>query len=178
MIRRYVYGTMIETAAVPRKPEPEQGKLPYFDVDEEKMTFCCTMGEKDIVYGLGENVRGINKRGWVYESRCADEPFHMEDRKSLYAAHNFLILSGEEKTFGVFADYPGILRFDVGYTRLNELVITASDWNLELYIIDGSSEKDIVKQFRGLIGRSYIAPPWGFGYGQSRWSYMTADEVL
>ena len=177
MIRRYVYGTMIETAAVPRKPEPEQGKLPYFDVDEEKMTFCCTMGEKDIVYGLGENVRGINKRGWVYESRCADEPFHMEDRKSLYAAHNFLILSGEEKTFGVFADYPGILRFDVGYTRLNELVITASDWNLELYIIDGSSEKDIVKQFRGLIGRSYIAPLWGFGYGQSRWSYMTADEV-
>ena len=46
-----------------------------------------------------------------------------------------------------------------------------------VYIIEGRSLNDIVKQFRELIGRSYIAPEWAFGYQQSRWSYMNEDEI-
>lgn len=176
MIRRYVYGNVIETEAVLNKPEQENGTLPYFTVDEQAMTLSYTMEEKDQIYGLGENVRGINKRGWYYESKCSDESDHKEDRHSLYGAHNFLVADGKE-TFGIFVDYPGIIRFDVGYTRSEELVITASDWNLDVYIITGEDIKDIVRQFRHLVGRSYIAPKWAFGYGQSRWSYMSADEV-
>lgn len=176
MIRRYVYGKMLETDSVPVKPQQAQGALPYLTAEERTRTFSCRLGDKDVVYGLGENVRGINKRGWIYESKCTDNPFHMEESRSLYGSHNFLIVSGEQ-TFGVFFDYPGILTFDVGYTESDRLVITADDWNLDVYIIEGESEKDIVKQFRQLIGRSYIAPLWAFGYGQSRWSYMTADEV-
>ena len=176
MIQRYRYGTMIETEAILQKPEVESGALPYFTVDEGKMTFSYTMAEKDRVYGLGENVRGINKRGWIYESRCCDDPNHTEDRRALYSSHNFLVLDGEEQ-FGVFFDYPGIITFDVGYTRINDLTVTVSDWNLDCYIITGTDVKDIVKQFRKLIGRSYIAPLWGFGYGQSRWGYDCEDDV-
>ena len=73
MIRRYVYGNVIETEAVLNKPEQENGTLPYFTVDEQAMTLSYTMEEKDQIYGLGENVRGINKRGWYYESKCSDE---------------------------------------------------------------------------------------------------------
>lgn len=176
MIRRYAYGKVMETEAILKKPQCQEGTIPYFIVDEEKMSFSFSMEESDRVYGLGENVRGINKRGWIYESKCSDDPNHLEDRRSLYGAHNFIVVDGKEQ-FGVFVDYPGILTFDVGYTRHSELKITASDWNLDVYVIEGEDVKDIVKQFRGLIGRSYIAPLWAFGYGQSRWSYMTADEV-
>lgn len=176
MIRRYAYGKVMETEAILKKPQCQEGTIPYFTVDEEKMSFSFSMEESDRVYGLGENVRGINKRGWIYESKCSDDPNHLEDRRSLYGAHNFIVVDGKEQ-FGVFVDYPGILTFDVGYTRHSELKITASDWNLDVYVIEGENVKDIVKQFRGLIGRSYIAPLWAFGYGQSRWSYMTADEV-
>ena len=176
MIRRYAYGKVMETEAILKKPQCQEGTIPYFIVDEEKMSFSFSMEESDRVYGLGENVRGINKRGWIYESKCSDDPNHLEDRRSLYGAHNFIVVDGKEQ-FGVFVDYPGILTFDVGYTRHSELKITASDWNLDMYLIEGEDVKDIVKQFRGLIGRSYIAPLWAFGYGQSRWSYMTADEV-
>ena len=176
MIRRYVYGNVFETEAVLQKPEKEQGQLPYFMVNEQEMTFSYQMDESDRVYGLGENVRGINKRGWIYESKCSDDPEHKEDRHSLYGAHNFLVVDGKEQ-FGIFVDYPGILTFDVGYTKRNELKITASDWNLDVYLITGTDVKDIVKQFRHMVGRSYIAPLWAFGYGQSRWSYMNEDEV-
>ncbi|NCB92672.1 MAG: alpha-glucosidase [Clostridia bacterium] len=176
MIRRFVFGKMIETEAVQNKPEAQTGEFPFFTVDEKEMSFSYKMGEEDRVYGLGENVRGINKRGWIYESKCSDDPDHKEDRRALYGAHNFLVVDGEE-TFGIFVDYPGILTFDVGYTSLNELKISASDWNLDAYIITGTDVKDIVKQLRKIVGKSYVAPRWGFGYGQSRWSYMDEDEV-
>lgn len=66
MIRRYVYGNVIETEVILNKPEQENGVLPYFTVDEQAMTLSYTMEDKDQVYGLGENVRGINKRGWSF----------------------------------------------------------------------------------------------------------------
>lgn len=176
MIQRYVFGNMIETEAIPQKPAAESGCLPFFLVSEKEMSFSYIMEPSDRIYGLGENVRGINKRGWLYESKCSDEPNHHEDRHSLYGVHNFLIIAGKEP-FGIFIDYPGILTFDIGYTRYSELKISASDWNLDFYVITGENLRDIVRQFRRLIGRSYIAPKWAFGYGQSRWSYMSADEV-
>lgn len=176
MIQRYSFGNVIETEAILTKPESLKGPLPYFATDETSFSFSYEMEETDRVYGLGENVRGINKRGWIYESKCSDETNHSEDRRSLYGAHNFLIVDGKEQ-FGIFVDYPGILTFDIGYTRRNLLKITASDWNLDVYVITGENVKDIVKQFRRLIGRSYIAPRWAFGYGQSRWSYMSEDEI-
>ena len=36
---------------------------------------------------------------------------------------------------------------------------------------------DIVKQFRKIIGKSYIPPLWAFGYGQSRWGYKTEQDI-
>lgn len=54
MIRRYVFGEMIETEAILAKPEKTRGGMPFFAVDEKSMTFSCTMEETDRVYGLGE----------------------------------------------------------------------------------------------------------------------------
>ena len=176
MISRFSYGHVIETEAILRKPAIETGTLPFLTVDEASLSLSYSMDDNDKVYGLGENVRGINKRGWIYQSKCSDEPEHLEDRRSLYGAHNFFVMSGKE-TFGIFIDYPGILTFDIGYSRYGELKITASDWNLDVYVITGSDIKDIVHQFRHLIGRSFIVPKWAFGYGQSRWSYMSEDEI-
>ena len=144
MIHRFGYGAVIETEAILQKPEKETGPLPYFTVSEPDKTFSYRMGETERVYGLGENVRGINKRGWIYESRCADEPNHSEDRRALYSAHNFLVIDGKER-FGVFLDYPGFLTFDVGFSRHDMLTITAADWNLDCYIITGTDVKDIVR---------------------------------
>lgn len=55
--------------------------------------------------------------------------------------------------------------------------IRADKNDLAVYIIDGESEKDIVRQFRQIIGRSYIPPFWAFGYGQSRWGYKNEKDI-
>lgn len=76
-----------------------------------------------------------------------------------------------------FFDYPGKMEFDIGYTRRDTMQIKAAKNDLTVYIITGENEKDIVKQFRGIIGRSYIPPLWAFGYGQSRWGYKNEADI-
>ncbi|MBR6671155.1 MAG: alpha-glucosidase [Ruminococcus sp.] len=175
MIKKYVFGTPFPTEAITKEIDVCNERLTYFETDE-KGNFITILSESDIVYGMGEQIRGINKRGWKYESWNTDNPNHHEDTHSLYGSHNFVIVSGY-KTFGAFFDYPGKITFDIGFTEKNQMQIHAESNNLTLYIIEGISEKDIVKQFRSLIGKSYIAPLWAFGYGQSRWGYKNEQDI-
>lgn len=175
MIQKYVYGHPFPTDAVVKEIETAKEPLPFFETDNQG-SFTYTLVEDDIVYGLGEQIRGINKRGWQYVSWNYDNPNHHEDTRSLYGSHNFIIVCGKV-TFGAFFDYPGKMEFDIGYTRRDTMQIKAAKNDLTVYIITGENEKDIVKQFRGIIGRSYIPPLWAFGYGQSRWGYKNEADI-
>ena len=175
MIQKYVYGHPFPTDAVVKEIETAKEPLPFFETDNQG-SFTYTLAEDDIVYGLGEQIRGINKRGWQYVSWNYDNPNHHEDTRSLYGSHNFIIVCGKV-TFGAFFDYPGKMEFDIGYTRRDTMQIRAAKNDLTVYIITGENEKDIVKQFRGIIGRSYIPPLWAFGYGQIRWGYKNEADI-
>lgn len=176
MVRKYIYGRPVETEAV-TVSMPETAGVPEYGQTSLAGGFCFryALAEMDMVFGLGEANRGINKRGYAYISDCTDDPDHTEDKRSLYGAHNLIIVSGQEN-FGLFLDYSGRVCFDIGYTDSGTLEITCADANLAVYVIDGENAYDIVKQFRKIIGRSYIPPKFAFGYGQSRWGYRTAGD--
>ena len=176
MIQKYVYGKPFSTEAVVTEVAAGEGTPAYGRIETEQ-GFCFTyiMEETDIVYGLGEANRGLNKRGYCYISDCTDDPNHTEDKRSLYGAHNFIVVSGKE-TFGLFFDYPSAMTFDIGYTRMDTLQVSCAESGLNLFVIDGGSPYDIVKQFRKIIGRSYIPPKFAFGFGQSRWGYKTKED--
>ena len=76
MIKKFSFGKVFRTESVPVSLEAQSGPMPFVAVDEQEMSFTYRMDPQDVVYGLGENVRGINKRGWIYESKCSDEPRH------------------------------------------------------------------------------------------------------
>ncbi len=176
MIRKYRYGAPFNTEAVTEEIKTANDAFPYGKISQEEgFSFTYVMEEDDIVYGLGEASRGINKRGYCYISNCTDDPNHTEDKRSLYGAHNFIVVSGKT-TFGLFFDYPSELTFDIGYTRMDTLKVTCADADLDVYVIEGESAYDIVKQFRHVIGRSYIPPKFAFGFGQSRWGYTTRED--
>ena len=175
MIRKYRFGKPLNTEAVIKEYPVEKGEIPCIKVKEgEKISFLMTKGAP--VYGLGEQVRGINKRGWIYTSNCTDDPNHREDTHSLYGAHNFLVFA-EAEPFGLFLDNPGKVTFDIGYTQQDTAMITMDSWDMDLYYIDGENLKDIIRQFRQMIGRSYIPPKWAFGFGQSRWGYQSEEDI-
>ena len=139
MIQKYTYGTPFETDAIVTSIPASEGTPAYGTISTENgFSFTYDMDDNDVVYGLGESNRGINKRGYVYESNCSDQPNHTEDKISLYGAHNFLVISGK-LTFGLFVDYPGKLKFDIGYTLSSQLKITCEDADLYLYVIQGET---------------------------------------
>lgn len=176
MIKKYRFGTPFETEAVVKTMETEQGTPEFGEIStEEGFAFTYRMDGEDVVYGLGEANRGLNKRNYCYISNCTDDPNHTEAKMSLYAAHNFIVISGKE-TFGLFFDYPSKITFDIGYTKEELLQVSCEYADLYLYVITGESAYDIVKQFRKIIGRSYIPPRFAFGFGQSRWGYKTKED--
>lgn len=190
MITKYCFGTPFETEAVAMKLNSTTVTSSDLTKEDSKDVFSFPisiksdhnffleydMAKDDIVYGLGEANRGINKRGYQYISYCTDDPNHTENKFSLYGAHNFIIIDGDQ-CFGLFFDYPGKLTFDIGYSSYSKLRVVAEEANLYLYVISGASSYDIIKQFREMIGESYLPPLWAFGYQQSRWGYKTASDI-
>lgn len=177
MIRKFSFNSQIPTDSVV-VDVPASTQLPgYLSVSgSSSETITYHMNKHDLAYGLGENMRGLNKRGYIYKSCCSDDSSHTEEKVSLYGAHNFLMIKGE-KNFALFLDTPFPVTFDVGYIDMDELVITVQEGGYDLYVIEADSLDEIVQEFRTLIGRSYIAPKWAFGYQQSRWGYKSADDI-
>ena len=176
-VKHFRFGTPIETEAVIREIPVEGNSIPGWRQDDARGTLCRDLTEDEIVYGLGESVRGMNKRGWIYESNNSDDPNHTEDKHSLYASQNFFLIFSRKHSYGMFVDTPGKVSFDIGYSKMDQIKIRFEDFDANIYTIEGENPAEIIRSFHNLIGSSYIPPKWAFGYGQSRWSYRDEQEV-
>ena len=175
MIQRFSFGHPFPTQSVVLSLPAESGPVPFLTPDDSGWRF--TLSEQAAVYGLGEMPRGINKRGWHYITNNTDESRHSEDKLSFYGAHNFLLVRDGSTCFGLFVDFPGKVYYDIGYTRHDLFSFHTETSDYDLYLLSGGNENAICKEFRTLIGRSYIPPRWAFGLAQSRWGYKTEEDV-
>lgn len=175
MIQRFSFGHPFPTQSVVLSLPAESGPVPFLTPDGSG--WQLTLSEQAAVYGLGEMPRGINKRGWHYITNNTDESRHSEDKLSFYGAHNFLLMRDGSTCFGLFVDFPGKVYYDIGYTRHDLFSFHTETPDYDLYLLSGGNENAICKEFRTLIGRSYIPPRWAFGLAQSRWGYKTEEDV-
>jgi len=175
VIQRFSFGHPFPTQSVVLSLPAESSPVPFLTPDGTGWRF--TLSEQSAVYGLGEMPRGINKRGWHYITNNTDESRHSEDKLSFYGAHNFLLVRDGSTCFGLFVDFPGKVYYDIGYTRHDLFSFHTETPDYDLYLLSGGNENAICKEFRTLIGRSYIPPKWAFGLAQSRWGYKTEEDV-
>ena len=175
MIQRFSFGHPFPTQSVVLSLPAESGPIPFLTPDGNG--WQLTLSEQAAVYGLGEMPRGINKRGWHYIANNTDESRHSEDKLSFYGAHNFLLVRDGSTCFGLFVDFPGKVYYDIGYSRHDLLSFHTETPDYDLYLLSGGNENAICREFRTLIGRSYIPPRWAFGLAQSRWGYKTEEDV-
>ena len=180
MIRKYTFGTPLPTGAVV-KPQPAQhGSVPFFNLtagEDGSVSFSLSLHPNEVIFGLGQAVRGVDKRGHRYESWNSDVFNHTEERPSLYGSHNFILFFSPERLLGIYLDDPGKIVWDLGWEKHDEAVITSLSGNLDLYLIEADTLPGIARAFRELTGRSYLPPRWAFGYIQSRWGYASEQEV-
>ena len=147
MIQRFRFGLPLPTDSVVQEIPVSAGPVPFLTAEEDGWAY--RMAPDAIVYGLGEMPRGINKRGWHYVTNNTDEARHSEDKLSYYGAHNFLLIDGGagRECFGVFIDFPGKVRYDIGYTEYDALRFATEEPDHELYIITGDdlNEGDVIR---------------------------------
>lgn len=201
MIIKFIFGKPFETDATVLQIAKENQFVQNEAVEELKSQNCevlcsesgfsfeCKLKEETVVYGLGQAMGNINKRGRTYTSYCSDDPSHTENKESLYGAHNFIIIynpSDINSSKGFFFDYPTRITFDIGYTKIDKLKVSCKTSDIAIFEIlpeknssikDDNPLKNIVTQFRNLIGQSYIAPRWALGFMQSRWGYRTEQDI-
>lgn len=199
MVTKFTFGKPFNTESVVSDVKASNGELPFGTIkraakkgngSDEALRWTYALSDADRIFGLGETMRGINKRGWQFVSWNSDQPLQDECTKSLYGSHNFIIVFGK-KTFGVFFDYPSKLTFDLGCSKRDELFVSAPSTDMNIYFItpdaakgkrqrgakNSSALKSIVAQLRALTGRSYVPPRWAFGFCQSRWGYENQKDI-
>ncbi len=180
MIRKYTFGAPLPTDAVIQKLPAEKDSLPYFTLrygEDGSVILSLTLHPEEVIFGLGQAVRGIDKRGHRYESWNSDVFNHTEERPSLYGSHNLLVFFSPDRLLGLYLDDPGKIIWDLGWEKHDEAVITSLSGNLDVYLIEENTLTGIARAFRQLTGRSYLPPRWAFGYIQSRWGYASEEEV-
>jgi len=179
MIQRFRFGLPLPTDSVVQEIPVSAGPVPFLTAEEDGWAY--RMAPDAIVYGLGEMPRGINKRGWHYVTNNTDEARHSEDKLSYYGAHNFLLIDGGagRECFGVFIDFPGKVRYDIGYTEYDALHFATEEPDHELYIITGDDLNEIGPPVPAAHRPQSILPAQGgpFGLAQSRFGYKTAEDV-
>ena len=122
MIRKYTFGLPIDTNAVIAEIKSEDIlSFPLELKTGERLQISFDLLSDEMIFGLGEAIRGINKRGWTYESWCSDETNHTEDKKALYGSHNFIVVGDR---FALFVDFAGKVEWDLGYDKPDRAVIT------------------------------------------------------
>ena len=146
------------------------------EISNQRVTITKQLDKDDRVWGLGQNTGGLDKRGGVYRSFCTDVPHHLPRAKSLYGAHNFLLI-GTREPVGLFVDVAAPVRFDVGHTDHGMLEVTVESSDADMYFFHEGTVRELALVFRSLMGSGYVPPLWAFGYHQSRWGYQTRNEV-
>jgi alpha-glucosidase len=128
-------------------------------------------------YGLGEKPGFLDKQGDAYTMWNSDvyAP-HNPETDALYVSVPFLIHTNGRRTYGLFLDNPGKTAFDMRSAR-EAYTVAAYTGDADVYVLPGESVKDILYQFTAITGRIHLPPAWSLGYHQSRYSYMSSDEV-
>jgi len=176
-IEAFTFGTPIETGVLLEQGTPEDIDFKESINVGKTATLEIDLQPKDRIYGLGEHLGSMNRRGRKFRSYCRDEANHTEDKNELYGAHNFFIHVKKQEQIGYFIDFPGEILYDIGFLDDQKFTIEIRGKDFRILRIPGDSIVEIVTRFLKAVGKAYIPPKWAFGYFQSRWGYKDLEEI-
>lgn len=136
------------------------------------------MEGSECFYGLGDKTGYLNKRNYEYVMWNTDNPDPQVDCfKALYKTIPFFITLKEEGVFGLFFDNSYKSYMDMGKESNDYYWFGAEGGNLDYYLIGADTMPDVLKGYAYLTGTVPLPQIWTLGYQQSRWGYITEEDV-
>lgn len=130
------------------------------------------------IFGLGDKTGNFDRRGQSFVNWNTDAWGFQRDTDPIYKSIPFFIgAGGAGGAYGLFLDNIWRSWFDFGHRQDGTIEIGADGGPIDYYVIAGPSVRDVVRRYTKLTGKAPMPPLWSLGFQQSRYSYMTADEV-
>jgi alpha-D-xyloside xylohydrolase len=117
-------------------------------------------------YGLGERFGALARNGqsvdlWNEDGgTCSD------------AAYKNVPLLISSRGWGVFANDPGPVSWEVCSERVDRVQFSVAGERLDYVVFDGPAPRDVLRRYTALLGRPALPPPWTFGLWLST-SFLT-----
>ncbi|MBD5459904.1 MAG: DUF4968 domain-containing protein, partial [Lachnospiraceae bacterium] len=129
-------------------------------------------------YGLGDKTGFMDKRHYDYEMWNTDDPSpHVDCFKALYKTIPFFITLTDGHVYGIFMDNTYKSYFNMGQESEDYYWFGADGGDLNYYYIAGNSVAEVLERYTFLTGTCPLPQKWTLGYHQSRWGYMTREDV-
>jgi alpha-glucosidase len=146
--------------------------------DGPRFTLSKTLPIGERIYGLGDKTGNFDRRGESFVDWNTDAYGFQRDTDPIYKSIPFYIASGGAGgAYGLFLDNSWRSWFDFGHRDAGTIAIGSEGGPIDYYIIAGPTVRDVVRRYTDLTGKAPLPPLWALGYQQSRYSYMSADEV-
>lgn len=148
-------------------------------VDGAAFTLRKQLPLSEHIYGLGDKTGGtLDRRGKSFVDWNTDAYGYDSSTDPIYKSIPFFIgTGGEGGSYGLLLDNSWRAWFDFGHRSREILEMGAPDGPIDYYVIAGPNVRDVVRRYTDLTGKAPLPPEWSLGYQQSRYSYMSADEV-
>ena len=129
-------------------------------------------------FGCGERTGELDKTGSQQTFWNVDPPRgHTALQNNLYASIPFTLVLAAGKAWGLFLDSTTRVDFDLAHDASQQAWFGAGSGDLIYYVFCGPTPGDVLERYTELTGHTPLPPLWALGYGQSRFSYETAEEV-
>jgi alpha-glucosidase len=130
------------------------------------------------IFGLGDKTGGLDRGGKTFVDWNTDAfGFSPADDPIYKSIPFFIAVGGEGGSYGLFLDNTRRTWFDFGHKEDGVIAFGGPDGPIDYYLIAGPSTAEVVRRYTDVTGKAPLTPLWALGYQQSRYSYMSAEEV-
>ena len=185
MLRTAALSVTLDRATLGITVRDGQGRVVLADAPGESLRFADggfrlrkTMAADAHYFGLGDKTGALDRRGSAFTLWNSDQFGFGTATDPLYKSIPFVLgLDDAGHGFGLFMDNSWRSFFDFGKSERNAFAFGAEGGPVDYYVMAGPGPKDVVQAYAWLTGKPPLTPRWALGFQQSRWSYMTQQEV-
>lgn len=147
----------------------------------EAVALDFTFPESEILFGIPEHADTFALKTTVgdepYRLYTLDVPYYdLESRKPTYGAVPVIYGHGAKKTAGVFWQNSADTFVDIHDAKTSHFMSEAGI--IDVFVLLGPTPKEVFAQYTDLTGVAGLPQLFSLAYHQSRWNYLTQEEVI